>query len=351
MNMPRPAFDGALALALLIAAPIALPQAWTAAQLLMPSAPLEAIAEYRLKAVPAAEYEAKIEAALTADDPELAASLVALAQSRNLPLPSPLLARVTEAEQVDLGRSAHQMWQGMRHGDAASPEALAGAVASDLTGITDIRDLLREGRAYLANQPYDGLTLGLAIAGLTATGLTLATWGGASPARVGVTTLKLAHKADDIPPALRTSLVTLTRESIDRPALEHSLALLRQGDVTAGRKALVGALRPAPVRALTGMATDLGDVVRTQGYRAGRDVLRHAHSPRDLSRLRALSTRFGKGFRAAVALLGPGLLTLAGLVATLTAWLISAALWILAGVFMLVRVGRWVIGRGRTYVS
>jgi hypothetical protein len=351
MNVPRSLVDGVLVAGLLVAAPIALPQAWQAAQLLLPSAPPEAVAEYRLKAVPAAAYEARIEAALAAEDPELAASLVALAHSRTIPLPAPLLARVSNAQALDVARSARQVWQGLREGDAASPEALAGAVTADLTGVTDIRDLLREGRAYLADQPYDGLTLGLAVAGLTATGVTLATWGGASPARVGVTTLKLAHKADDLPPALRASIVTLARESLDRPALERSLTLLRQGELTAGRKALTGALRPAPVRTLQGMATDLGDMVRTQGYRAGRDVLRHAHSPADLSRLRALGVRFGKGFRGAVALLGPGLLTLAGVMATLTAWLLGAALWILTGIALLLRLGRWLVRRRPAPVS
>ena len=236
------------------------------------------------------------------------------------------------------------MWQGLQHGDASSPEALAGAVASDLTGITDVRDLLREGRAYLADQPFDGLTLGLAIAGLTATGVTVATWGGASPARVGVTTLKLAHKAGDVPPALRASVVNLARESINRPILEQSLALLRQGNFAAARKALAGALRPAPLKSLRGLVTDLGDVVGSQGYRAGRDVLRHAHSPRDLSRLRALSTSFGKGFRGVLALLGPGLLTLAGLLVTLTAWLVSAGLWLLGFLYFAYRLSLW-LGR------
>ncbi|KNY13067.1 hypothetical protein AKG11_31275 [Shinella sp. SUS2] len=298
-----------------------------------------------------ADYEGWIEVALDGEDPELAGSLVALAQGRELSLPSPLLQRVSAAQELDVARSARQVWQGLRHGDAKSPEAFAGALASDLTGVTDVRDLIREGKAYLADQPHDGLTLVLAIAGLTATGVTLATWGGASPARMGVTTLKLAHKAGDIPPALRASISKLTKESLDRPALDRSLKLLRQGDLTAGRQALAGALRPAPLRTLQGMATDLGDVARTQGYRASRDVLRNAHSPQDLSRLRAISSRLGKGFRAAIALLGPGLVTLAGLMVTLIAWLTTGALWILAVLFVAVRMLRWLLRHRRVHVS
>ena len=91
MIMLRHAYSGAFAAALMLAAPITLPHAWQAGELLLPSASPEAIAEYRLNAVSAETYQRRIEAALIDDDQDLAASLVALAQTRTIALPTPVI--------------------------------------------------------------------------------------------------------------------------------------------------------------------------------------------------------------------------------------------------------------------
>ena len=88
------------------------------------------------------------------------------------------------------------------------------------------------------------------------------------------------------------------------------------------------------------MSTDVGTVIKANGYRAGRDVLALADTPADLGRYRALAGRLGVKFRGTLALLGAGALTLAGLTATLAGWLASAVLWLLATLYVLYRMGR-----------
>jgi hypothetical protein len=325
--------------ALLASGPYILPEAYRAGEVATASTP-DAIAAYRLRAVPITTYAERISAALESDDPELAGSLAAVADAQQVPLPDDLRARVADAQGVQLDRTLREAWKGLAAGDASSPEALAGAVAADLSGVGDARDLYREGKSYLEDGSYDPLTLGLAVVGLAATTATYLSIGAASPARVGVTALKFASKADAIRPPLRGAMIALAKDVIDRPALERSLDLLKQGDLAPARAALASSVRGAPLQSLKTMSTDVGTVIKANGYRAGRDVLALADTPADLGRYRALAGRLGVKFRGTLALLGAGALTLAGLTATLAGWLASAVLWLLATLYVLYRMGR-----------
>jgi hypothetical protein len=86
------------------------------------------------------------------------------------------------------------MGQGV--GEGATGAGLAGVVASDLTGIGDVRDLIHQGQKMSRGEEPDQLVLGLAAVGLAVTGATILSVGAALPARAGVSTIKVAASRD-----------------------------------------------------------------------------------------------------------------------------------------------------------
>lgn len=328
-------------IAALAAGFVVLPEAADGLRVLRPGATAAEIVAYRLRGVAPDAYADAIDNALAADDPDLAASLVALADNRDVIIPPELRQRVTDAQGFDAGRSLRDAWSGLSGGDPKSPEALAGAMTADLTGISDARDLVHEGNSYMNGQPYSALTMGLAAAGLVITGVTIASLGMATPARVGVTALKAADKADLLRPPFRRAMTSVAGEVIDGKAVRETMDLASAGDLGAARLVLSRSVRAEPLAALTATATDLGALAKGAGYRATHDVLKLADSPADISRFRRLAESFGPRFRGALVLVGGAALTTAGLLVTASGWLLGGLMWMLAALFAIWRIGRW----------
>lgn len=324
--------------AVLAAGALLVPAAAPALRLALAGATPESVVAYRLHQVPPATYLEAIGRALTAEDPHLAASLVAVADERKIPLPAELRAKVDAAQAFDAGRTLRETWAGFRGGDVSSPAALTGAVTADLTGVGDVRDLVKHGGAYLDNEPYDPLTLGLAATGLTITVATLASLGSMTPARAGLTALKASARAGTLRPPMRRALTALAGDVVDRPALTRAVTLLRQGEISAARQTATRSLRAVPLQTLRRAATDLGDIASAQGYRAAHDALRLADGPQDVSRMAHLAGRLGPRFRGALALLGAGALSTAGLITTLATWLASFVIWALVALYVVARL-------------
>lgn len=326
---------------------VVVPPAVEGLTVLRPGASAEEIVAYRLRGVPPPAYADAIGKALAADDPDLAQSIVALADNRDVVIPFELRQRVEAAQGFDAGRSLRDAWSGLSGGDAKSPEALAGAVTADLTGISDARDLVHEGNAYLNGQPYSPLTLGLAAAGLVITGVTIASFGMAGPARVGVTALKAADKADLLRPPFRRAITTVATDVIDGRAVKETIDLATAGELGAARLALTRSVRAKPLAALTTTATDLGALAKGTGYRATHDVLKLADSPADISRFRRLAQSLGPRFRGALVLVGGAALTTVGLLASASGWLVAGLMWMLAALLAVYRIVRWLWRLGR----
>jgi hypothetical protein len=330
-----------IVIAALAAGFVVVPQAVEGLAVLRPGATAAEIVAYRLRGVSPPIYADAIDKALAADDPDLAESLISLADSRDVILPPDLRQRVEAAQGFDAGRSLRDAWSGLTGGDAKSPEALAGAVTADLSGISDARDLVHEGNAYINGQPYSSLTMGLAAAGLVITGVTIASFGMATPARVGVTALKAADKADLLRPPFRRAITSVATEVIDGKAVKETVDLASAGDLGAARLALTRSVRARPLAALTKTATDLGALAKGTGYRATHDVLKLADSPADISRFRRLAESLGGRFRGALVLVGGAALTTVGLLASASGWLVAGLMWVLAALFAAYRICRW----------
>ena len=82
---------------------------------------------------------------LAEKDEDLAASLLALADERGVALPPAIRERVEAAQAEASARMGADAWNGFLSGEAPNEAALAGVLASDLTGIGDVRDLYGAG--------------------------------------------------------------------------------------------------------------------------------------------------------------------------------------------------------------
>jgi len=269
-----------------------------------------------------------IEAALAAEDADLANSFVELARDRNIALNEELSKRVSEAvaEANSTSHFARRFVTGLVTGNADDVASLSGTVAGDLFVFGDIRDVVREGKHLAMGEDTDHLVLGLATAGLAVTAATYVSVGGAMPLRAGLTMVKDARKVGRLGEGLTQWAGRSAREVVDAPMLQRAVAsgsALRPGQ-TVG--AIQAAFRAEKAGALVRLAKDVGRVGEKAGMRSALDTLRIAEGPKDVARAARLAESKGGQTRAILKLLGRGALLLAAGAFNLSLWVFGALL-------------------------
>jgi hypothetical protein len=269
-----------------------------------------------------------IEAALAANDADLANSFVELARQKNIPLTEELLRRVSDAV-TEANSSAHMAESfagGLVTGNADDVASLSGTVVGDLFVFGDIRDVVREGKHLAMGEETDRLVLGLAAAGLAVTAATYVSLGGAAPVRAGLTLVKDARKVGRLGEGLTRWAGRSASEVVDAPMLQNAVAtgsVLRPGQTV---NAIKAAFRPEQAGALVRLAKDVGRVGEKAGMRGALDTLRIAEGPKDLARAARLAETKGGQTRAILKMLGRGALLLAAGAFDLTLWVFGALL-------------------------
>ncbi|AMM83814.1 hypothetical protein AZF01_05120 [Martelella sp. AD-3] len=331
-----------IAAALVAATPFVVPNGMDAVRLLAAHDDPVAITDYRLDRLAPSEYEVAILEALADDDPDLAGSVLALADSRGVPIDGALRDRTEVAvfNENSLGNRLSDMFEGALTGRPDSAAGLIGAVATDLTTVGDVRDIIIEGGAYLSGEDYDPFILGISVAGIAITGAVILSAGSATTAKVGTSALKAAGKAGALTAPLRRSFTRLSRQAVNAPALRTAVPLLKRGNVPAASRALSASLNAKPLLRMQDAAANVGTVMTKQGLRAGTDMLKVADTPADLTKFGKLSARVGKRFRAVVFLLGSGAVTLSGLLLTAAGWTTSFAVWLAGAAYFGFRLFR-----------
>ena len=320
------------------------PQIWMAGKVVA-LAGEGAIAEYRLRSIPPERYAAEIETALAIGDVDLARSLVDLAAQQKVAVPDRLLTAVAAEPAFDLGAAAREAGSCVFAGDFNSEAGFACVIATDLTGIGDVRDLVTEGGALVLGQPYDGLTLGLATVGLTLTGATVMSMGAAAPFRAGASFLKAMNKTRKLPPKLADELGRTIGNTIDGDAVGAAVSMAASGRLTEAVAPLGRVLKPQSVKRIQNLADDFGAIYRAGGVPAMKESLALADSTADARRLAATSAKYGKGYRGTLALLGAGVIRLADLLLEIGGWLIFAVLWIFGVIWFVARQSAKLIWR------
>jgi hypothetical protein len=287
-----------------------------------------AYAEIHLQQIPPERYAAEITTALDTGDAVLARSLAALAASRDIAIPSELTERIASLPAVDIGATLGAGWNCVVNGDFDSEAGFACVVATDMTGVGDVRDLVGEGGKFIAGQPLDYFTLGIATVGLGLSVATYSSLGSALPVRVGASFVKAMHRVGKLPPRLTAQVVRALERGIDRPALEEAITLatsMRLGEL--GRP-LSRIFNPGSVRLVSNLADDFGTIGKAGGVRAMKLSVEAADSAGDVRRLARVADTYGDRFVGVMKLVGRGALRLGHLLSTIAGWLVSALLWI-----------------------
>ncbi len=274
----------------------------------------------------AADVAREIDAALAAGDTELATSFVELAHSLDIVVPDDVAVRVDAAvaESRTSGHIATQFASGLVTGEVSDVASLSGTVAGDLLVFGDVRDVVREGKHFVAGEEVDRFVLGLACVGLAVTAGTYASIGIATPARAGLTLVKDARRAGRLSAGLGAWAGRSAATLVDKPLLERAVAeasLLQPSQTVRAIKAAVKLDRAGEMVAVV---KDVGRVGEKAGARAALDVLKVAEGPEDVARAARLAAAKGGQTRAIIKLLGRGALVLASGAFSLASWVFAA---------------------------
>ena len=267
-----------------------------------------------------------IEAALIANNSDLADSFVDLARSKDISLDEDLSRRVADAvsEQNSSSHFAKRFATGLVTGNADDVASLSGTVAGDLFVFGDIRDVVREGKHLAMGEDTDRLVLGLATAGLAVTAATYVSVGGVAPVRAGLTLVKDARKVGRLGEGLTEWASRSAREMIDAPVLQNAVmsgSVMRPGQTMTAIRA---AFHAEKAGGLVRLAKDVGRVAEKAGARGALDTLRIAEGPKDVARAARLAESKGGQTRAILKVLGRGALLLAAGAFNLTLWVFGA---------------------------
>ncbi len=273
-----------------------------------------------------AVIQQNIEAALAANDADLASSFVELAREQNVAVADELSKRVSDAvtEENSTSAFAKRFATGLVTGNSDDVASLSGTVAGDLFVFGDIRDVVREGKHLAMGEDTDHLILGLATAGLAVTAATYVSVGGAMPLRAGLSLVKDARKVGRLGEGLTKWAGRSVREMVDTPLLQQAVAtgsVMRPGQTMTAIKA---AFRAEKAGALVRLAKDVGRVGEKAGARGALDTLRIAEGPKDVARAARLAESKGGQTRAILKLFGRGALLLAAGAFNLSLWVFGA---------------------------
>jgi hypothetical protein len=270
----------------------------------------------------------EIEAALAADDSELAQSFVELARDRNVAIAPELTAKVDAAVAKASGaiKTAENFTRGLIVGEPDDLVSLAGTALGDLFVFGDIRDAVREGSRYASGQEVDSLILGLSAVGIAVTAGTYASLGTGAPARVGLSLVKAARKTGRISARMAESVGRTLRSVVDGKALRTAIDGASSVNPAATVRAVRGAVKLEKADDLFRLTRNVGEVQAKAGTRAALDGLKISDSPRQMARVAKLAEKQGGKTRAVLKFLGRGAIALTVAAFDLSLWVLWAAL-------------------------
>lgn len=270
----------------------------------------------------------EIEAAVAADDAELARSFVELARDRNVAVAPELTAKVDAAVEKASGalKTAETFTRGLIVGEPDDLVSLAGTALGDLFVFGDIRDAVREGSRLAAGQEADRLILGLSAVGIAVTAGTYVSLGTGAPARMGLSLVKAARKTGRISSRMAESVTRSLRSVVDWGALGKAINGTSLANPAMAVRAAREAVKIEKADDLFRLTRDVGNVQAKAGTRAALDGLRISDSPREMARVAKLAEKEGGKTRAILKFLGRGAIALTVAAFDLSLWVLWAVL-------------------------
>lgn len=338
-----------LLLGLAAAGALAVPAGWRHWQIQLAAEDPVALSQLRLdEALGPARLASEIDQALAAGDADLADSFVALATERGIGVAPEQLLRLKALREGALMRAASDFGHGFLSGARESDAAFAGALAGDISGFGDLRDLAREGGKLLGGEHADETVLALAAVGLAVSAATWVSVGGGLPARGGLSAVKAASKTKLLSPALSASLGRAAAGALDRSALAASLNAAARLDLAAAKAAAGGIVRPAALARFSALGQDAGALYARTGQRGLRQALAVAEDAGDIRKAARLSAAKPSTTRATLKVLGRSALVLGALSLSAASWMLAFVGYALALAMAAQRFGWWLgrLGRG-----
>jgi hypothetical protein len=270
----------------------------------------------------------EIEAALAANDIDLANSYIDLAREQSVTVDPALAERVAAANTATATtvRAVDSFGRGLVTGEPTDVAGLAGSAVGDLFVFGDLRDAAREGSRLMSGEKVDELILGLACVGLAITAGTYVSLGSAAPARVGVSVVKVARRGGKLSARMAEWMTRSVREAVDWGALKGKMSFANLVQPVAAVRAVREVVKVEKSRDLMRVVGDIGRVQGKAGTRAAIDGLKVAHGPRDLARVARLAESKGTKTRAILKTLGRSAFLLASTTFHLFSWVFSAVM-------------------------
>jgi hypothetical protein len=272
----------------------------------------------------------EIDSALAANDAELAASFVELAEDRGIAVDRYQAAMVEAANApgAQAVRAATSFGTGFITGTPEDLAGLAGTATSDLLVIGDIRDAVREGTRIARGEEADQLVLGLACIGLVVTAATFTTLGAAAPERAGLSFVKAARRTGRLAGPIAEWMTRSIREAVDTERL--GVAMSRASVAAPGEAIRIArdAVKLERLDGVVNMMRDVGRIRSRGGTRAALDGLKLSRSPEEVAKIAVLAETKGTRTRAILKLVGRAAIVLTVLVTQLLMWLFWA-FWLL----------------------
>jgi hypothetical protein len=179
-----------------------------------------------------------------------------------------------------------------------------GAITSDFTVVGDVRDLWEQYELYSQNKPTSDLIVALAGVGVGLTAATVVSAGTASPAKAGVSTLKMATRTGRLTPRFQAYLLRQASNVFDTKAFMRTIKA--EQNIDGVRHAVQSAYQPAAVDTLTGLASHTNSIRQASSIVDTVHLLQYVDNADDLRRLEKITVKYGSETKGIMKLLGKG---------------------------------------------
>lgn len=228
------------------------------------------------------------------------------------------------AQEKTLGRTVARntgsFLEGFVSGEGNDTASFMGALTSDLTVVGDVRDIGSEGTKLINGEEYSQLILGLSVVGLAATTATVATGGGALPARIGVSLLKISKKAGTLTVRFTREMARLLGEAVNFEKFRSMLKGINLADSSATRHAVIDYAGGVSTAKLAPVLADVAALQKSVGPAETVRLMKYVEKTDDLAHLSKMSGKLGKKTRGIAELTGKTSLRAFKTVANLILW-------------------------------
>jgi len=235
---------------------------------------------------------------------EEAESFIALAKDLNITINPTLVKKLEDKsssvdEYIDKGKD---FINGFLSGKSKNMATLAGSVTSDFTLVGDIRDIYKEGGAYIQGKNYDKFTLSLSVLGLGLTAATIGTFSAAAIPKSGVSILKTAKKSKALSKNFSKVVAKKLEKSVD-------LQMLKQVDFSSlkgiknSSKVFKKAIHTKPIKALL---KDINSIQKNTSTVEAIKILKYIDNEKELAKAVKVTKKYKKSSYAVFKTLGKG---------------------------------------------